>query len=616
MLALFAFIMSIQAGAEQSLEPIGPTPIMFYSGNLSVAEFMQYWGVGNAGQYSGASQEQNELLKRCSVQVMCDYPAWCLLEQEPGVWDWSFYRKNMEILASDGIGYTVFPWLHFPPKWFEDDPRFVRYENLHSGDTIPQLSLWAPFTLTLYDEFYRRLKDEFGQDVFPFIRLAMPSEYGEIGFSTGMTNWLRPQPHARTAYWCGDPEARKDFRRKMRARYWTLDSLNKAWATDYKAWEDVSLPDISLTKEYWLSTPQTRRRWLDFAEWYNGSWVRFIEDAVQIVRRYFPETELIISLGYGAEMLAFGNDEGRVIQRMSALGVSAQTPGDIGYFATRRVSSACRAYGVPYYTEPPGNVPPEREVVRIWMDASNGTQRWFDYPQNMDAARDEFRRYKRFLNAQPPQCGLALWYATSDQWLHTDRLWPEHTLAVADSLRDLADYEAMDDGMIASGGLDRLGVRTLALAQADFLDERALYSVIRWVEDGGTLVILGARSIPVVDGSFELWQRLVPPQGSGDPPFQQSRQVGQGTVYVLNTTGEAAEVADALWTVHAREHPDLLLPDGTSDGVWMTVMQDYVLAYNTSGQAVSVPANIHGNMKTLELAPAEIASIPLERMEN
>lgn len=494
---------------ESKLPPrIGPVPIRFYSGNASVARFMHYQGTRKDGNQDPITPAQIEQLKRCSCRAMCDYIAWCTVEQEPGVWDWSFYRRNAEMLEAAGLEYNVFCWLHFPPRWFLNSDRFVGYEDLATGETIPQMSLWSPEALKLYDEFYERLAKALG-DKIAFIRLAMPSEYGEIGYCTGMTKWLVPQEHARPAYWCGDRHAREHFAGRMLERYTSLDALNRAWATQFSSAGDIQMPDVSQPMAQLVDASPGRTHWLDFMEWYQQSWTDFMIDAVTVTRQHFPDREMIISLGYAAEAGRYGNDQGRHIKAMSGLNVAAQTPGAIGYFAARRVSTACRVYGVSYFTEPPGSVSREQQVLRIWMDASNGTQTWFDYLPNMDRARDLFVRYKKHLTGQPPVCDLGLWLPTWHHYLNPDENWPRQLEAVAGELRELCDYEILDDHMIADGGLERLNIRVLVLADADYLSVAAVNAVRRWVEGGGVFITFQSDPVEMRGDDGGTWRTLI-----------------------------------------------------------------------------------------------------------
>lgn len=497
-----------QAANPPAMPPsIGPTPIRFYSGNLSVGLFRKYWGAQSGDD--GITPERIATLKRCSCQAMCDYITWCTVERDPGQWDWSFYRRNAEMLEAAGLQYNVFCWLHFPPKWYLESDRFVGYRNLANGKTIPQISLWSPEILKIYDEFYARLAKELGSHI-AFIRLAMPSEYGEIGYCSGMTKWLVPQDAAGPGYWCADPHAIAHFRAACLEKYKTLTALNAVWGTAFKTPDEITMPDPKASGAF--ASDQARTRWLDFIDWYQQSWVEFMTQSVAIVRKHFPEKEIILSLGYGGEAAFYGNDQGRFVKAMADLKVAAQTPGAIGYFATRRVSSACRAYNVPYFTEPPGNVPRDQQVLRIWMDGSNGTQTWFDYLQNMDGARDLFLRYKRYLTGKPPRCTLAFWLPTWHQYSHPAEAWPTLLGNTASETRDLCDYEVVDDHMLADGALEKLGIRVFALTSADVVSKPALQAVRRWVEGGGVFITFSDTPATVRGGTAQDWSELAKPR--------------------------------------------------------------------------------------------------------
>ena len=160
-----------------------------------------------------------------------------------------------------------------------------------------------------------------------------------------MTNWLVPQEHVHGGYWCGDDYARADFRDSIRRKFGTLADLNQRWGLELTDREAVAPPEAPAElagEARELAIPEARRRWLDFVDWYQDAWGEFLVKATGIVRQHFPDGELILSLGYGAEPVPWGNDQSRHIKRIAEAGAAAQTPGDIGYFATRRVSTACR----------------------------------------------------------------------------------------------------------------------------------------------------------------------------------------------------------------------------------------------------------------------------------
>lgn len=605
---------------------IRDTPIRFYSGNLSVGWFMQYWGTGQPGNTGAIDRPMIDLLHRCGCTAMCDYLAWCHIQEEPGRWDWSFYRENARKLHAAGIQYNTFAWLHFPPKWFMESDDWVPYRCLEHGTELKQLSLWAPFTLRLYDEFYRRLAADLGETV-DFIRLAMPSEYGEIGYPIGMTNWLVPQDHVHGGYWCGDDFALRDFRAKMQARFNSLDALNARWGTDFATWEAVAppqSPNECAARALETRSPADRRRWLDFVDWYQDAWGEFAHAATNAVRKHLPDREVIISLGYGAEPVAWGNDQSRHIKRISQANAAAQTPGDIGYFATRRVSTACRVYGVPYFTEPPGNVDRERQVRRLFYDISNGTQTWFDYPQNLDGARDILAANLDHLNGQPPVCDVAFLMPSSWWWCHPTMHWPDRTIRFAEGLRDRMDYEVLDELLVRDGGLQRLGNRVLVLCEGHFMQAETLSALVDWVSGGGVLALMGVDRLEDIDGSVAVFESLCPasaPSGSDVKAcWDSGRKVGAGRVIFLsgatNETmpGQQAVVLELAYHLSGLDpsRTDAPAIDEQADGVLATLFADRALFYNGTekrvSKSVAVPGPEGPRRVTLDIPARSIAA--------
>jgi len=619
-----------QPKKQLDLEPIGPTLIRFYTGNLSVGNFMSYYGV-EANDEGGMNDEIVATMKRCSYSVMCDYVAWPIVERQEGKWDFSFHIANAKMLDENGLGYNIFSWLHFPPKWYEEGGKFVPYVNVETGNSIPQMSLWSPDLPNVFGNYYRELGKALGEHI-DFVRIAMPTEYGEIGYCAGYTKWLRPQEFAEPAYWCGDEYAKADFRKAMMKRYGSIEKINEAWKADFKTADDIAMPDTVNAPGDFTSSKFARRQWVDFIDWYNQAWADCLAEVTGIIAKYFPGKELIGSLGYGWEKPEYGNDQGRHIEAMKKLGLSCQSPGDIGYFPTRRVSSACRHYKVPYYTEPPDSVSADRELNRIFMDISNGVETWFDYLPNTDGARHHFRAYKKHITGQPPRSNVAVWHPTLDHWLHPDQFWSKPIYDIADQLRDMMAYEIVDDRMISSGALDTLNVKQLILGGADWLDSKAWTNVHNWVEAGGVLVVLSDKPIADIDGATSLWERQVvetvpvvinpvcehitgegvahaspdrregkrfPAHGKSFSPCggettlhhlkAGTKMMGKGKILTVNTVGltkeQRAVIAGRLCFEAGSQvgHPEnnTKLVDGKIDGILSTRFDDKILYFNT-----------------------------------
>ncbi len=529
--------------SPESSQRIGPTLIPFYTGNLSVDIFMYYWGTakGSGTGISDVTPDLIETLHQISVFADTDYLAWCISEKEKGVWDFAYYQENARRLHQSGLQYDVFCWVHFPPKWAVEGVDFTPYVDLESGQPTRQVSAWDPNLPHIYGRYYAELKEHLG-DQIDFLRVAYPSEYGEIGYPNGMTNWLVPQVYPHPGYWCADRYAKADYQKVFLARYGSLDALNRAWGTGFATAEEITFPavkgNLTAKKARVPANIQARRYWLDFVNWFQDHVNRCFREISRVVRRNFPDKKQIGSLGYGSEKVCYGNDTSRHVKMLHTERVSAQTPGAIGYFATRRVSSACHFYHTGYYTEPPGDVDPMDEVKRIWMDASNGAQVYFDYPQNLKRAIPEFIKYKIHLNGRRSLTDVAYFFPSSSFWLEPDMDWPTHTYAVAEALRNQLDFEIIDELMIQDGALDAMGIHTLVWVEGNLVADKTLSAVHHWIERGGSLIRRGTGLVYDLDGQEAHWINRLPAGQFSDNLRSvwgsSHHPLGAGTVIVID----------------------------------------------------------------------------------
>jgi hypothetical protein len=627
----------------------GPTLIPFYTGNLSVSYFMQYWGTGPAQVNDFETPERIALLKRTSCIADCDYLGWCRCEPEPGRWDFAPYRRNCDALHAAGLKYVPFCWLHFPPRWYQEEAGFVPYRCLEHGEEVKQQSLWAPATPEIYDHFYAKLADAFGRDI-DFLRLAMPSDYGEIGYPAAMTSWLVPQEHAHAGYWCGDRYARRAFREFVERKFKTVAAANAAWGTEWKSFDDVTFPEVNddlaaARRARESGKPADRRRWLDFVAWYHQSQLDFMRQAVGIVRRYLPDIEIVVSVGYASELPAYGNDYGAIPKLAAELGVSLQTPGNVGYLPLKRVATACHFYGARYYTEPPGRVDRNAQVARIFNDADDGAQMWFDYPGNLDGARDLFHDYAGYLTGKPAITDVALFMPMSDHRLHPGNGFPPELMETADRLRERMDYGVVDELMAANGALKKY--RLLIMPAGHVFEARALAAIEKWVRGGGVLFCREVGGVETIDGDRGFEKRLMPrdlppvddiaPAGALDYDAaveRCARRVGRGYVVKLPAGWEHSalffELATRLNFDLRRLDPKLrngVVIETGDNGVATALFADRILLHNSGDGEVALhvalrPADFEHRddlgrpakwAYDLTLAPHSIAAIALRR---
>ena len=597
-----AALVSLVTAVRADDPPIGPTLIPFYTGNLSVSPFMIYWGTAQGPVNDLVTPERISLLKRISCFADCDYQSWALTESEHGKWDFSMYRKNAEALHAAGIGYIPFCWVHFAPKWYLDDPEFVPYQCVEHGEKLIQLSPWGPAFWSRCRAFYAAQHAAIGDQV-DWMRVATPSDYGEIGYPAGMTSWLVPQKHAHAGYWCGDPFAREDFRTEMRKRFGTLSALNARWGSSFRAWADVTYPDVLDEKAAAVARKSgkatDRRRWLDFIEWYSGYWSRFVPRLCSLIRDYYPKQPLIVSVGYASELTKFGNDYSAVPKLAHRVGIALQTPGNVPYYALKRVSTACRFYNASYYTEPPGDVTANSEIARVFNDVSNGVQVFFDYPQNLDRVRGPLASYKQHMTGARPVVDVAIFHPTTEHRLACGAdNFPKNAYMLAEIGRDLFDYDVIDEELISDGALARY--RVLAYVAGNVAEASTLRKIAEWVRRGGVLVTAAMGSVETVEGDKHLWDTLLPddlggagrnkPTGDG---FRVSR-VGNGLVIRAdaqpdNSASMARIVARVAYHLSdiAPGFSNAPLVDAEPDSVVATLFPDRILYYNGTDKKIT-----------------------------
>lgn len=586
-------------------------PIPFYIGNMSV-DLVVGHPIADPNNIP-ANDATIRRMRESGAFASVDYLAWRHVEKEPEQMDFSDYSQKATFMRANGMDYVPFSWVHFPPQWYLESEDFVPYENLATGETIPQVSLWSPDLERLFDRFYGALADQMGGEI-SFIRLAMPSEYGEIGYCAGYTNWLVSQPHAGPGFWCGDRFARADFRRDAMERYGSIEAVNKAWGTDFGTEEAIVLPDPAHWADL-IRSVEGRTRWLDFLDWYNGSMERGLETLVRVVRRHFPETEIVFSLGYAAERPTYGNDQGRYLKAAARLGIVPQSPTNVGHFAPRRVASASRFYGVPYVTEPPGVMNADQVLDRIFIEISNGTDVWFDYLGNLEAGRESLDAYRELLDGRRPDIDIALWHPTVDLELDpANRNWSLQTGDVAEALRDAVDYHVMDDRMIRDGALEKLGISCLILAGGQWGERKAWEKVRAWVEAGGSFILGQGGPVTDAHGTTDLRELLGADQKAVEAPSDMStfaafaesatRPLGKGHVLMLDTQSlPPAHKAEVLARLAATTAQSPAI-----DGVLLSRFGDEVVLFNSTREGRTVSLQ---NGNTVDLPARSIRKVNL-----
>jgi hypothetical protein len=609
--------------------PAGRLPIPVKTGNLSV-DLIMAAAKGQPRPEPHASPEFDRYRDLASIGSVEDYLCWLPLEPERDQLRWEYYERNATELELRGMGYTVYPWLHFVPDWVLHSEFWEPLRCLDHDDTTFAPSIWSPATLALFDRFYGALRKRLGSRV-KGIYVSMVCDYGEVGYPVGMADWVVPAAHKHPGFWCGDARARQDFRESALKRYGTLAGINAAWGTAfaeptaiaYPPWTASEGPPSAELQALPLpARTQARRRWLDFVDWYQQAMVDFAAKAVAVSRRHYPDTPHEVKIGFGSERVMYGADYTAFVARSQADSYTVRsTHGKLEPYFYRRFSSAARHYGVPLVTEPPSGVSRDEEVERIFKDAISGTTEYFDYPQNLLDASDLFARFGIYLEGQHSLTAVAFFFPTTDHRLRAGQHLPTRLKAACDAATDRFDYSILDERLVRAGALAR--ERLLILVEGNVIEADVLERIQAWVEEGGVLLAARFGEVETVEGDTVWAERCLLPL-AGLPPAdslctRQAKPLAAGMIDVGSPSDEGLLSGD--WNPRESGHwewggePGAVSKrwSGADAGIWLAVDPtreiELALAVALHPKRLQVPCEVRINGTRLGTVSPERTSI-------
>lgn len=564
---LLAFILNT-AGLAQ-VPTFDGRPWNLSTGNLSVS-YVQGSPVGAFPKpnYFEAPPAADVLtrLKNSGLVADEDYIAWGAVEREPGKWEWAQHDAMERALHKARLKYVVYNWAHFPPVWLRDqkDKRTLM-KCLEHGEETNYLSIFDPRTIEWYDHFYKAIHDHFGDRVDD-IYACILGPYGEGNYPLAVPDWIN-MGHCHEGYWCADEHATKAFQTAMDRKYGSVDKLNAAWGTklaefgDVRPPKEIAHPDFKPSLAAFAS-PQDKRRWLDFITWYHQAIIDFTEQAVKTVLKYYPASKVRIKPGGsagGVNPLPWGTYCPGYARMAKGYGIVLQ-PADCqgAVFADKWMGTAYQFYGVTESTEPATALDEKAFVRRIFSDASAGAKQFFTY--EFEQHVPDIQKYVHLITGKPGEAEVAVYCPTTLYRLGANL---GYTIQASNEMRDLCEYDVLDEALILDGALDAKRYKALVIYQADVVDDPVLEMFERYVSDGGRLIVVG--STPIKNIASKEWK-------------------GAAKVERVNPANGAK-----MWRPElAKSLSGLKGVDGKLDGVWTTRRGQQVLAYNSTDKLATV----------------------------
>jgi hypothetical protein len=565
---LFAALCIFQAVAAMARDTnFDGRPWNISTGNLSVT-FIQHSPIGAYPQdgYLEPPPPKETLVRMKEAGLVADedYIGWGAVERAPGQWSWQQHDTMEKALHQAGLKYVAYTWVHFPPLWLrgQDSERTLMRCLEHDKEAF-YLSIFDPRTVQWYDHFYKNLHDHFG-DRIDDVYACILGPYGEGNYPLMEPSWVN-MGHCHEGYWCGDKYAVQAFQIAMKRRYFEVTNLNQAWGASYASFDEVRPPAECSGEKFAPSlsafpTPQARRRWLDFITWYHQAIIDFAEQSVRVVLKYFPPEKVRLKPGGsagGVNPLPWGTycpGYAKMAQPYHIVLQPADCQGAV--FADKWVGTAYQFYGVKEGTEPAGNLSGKDFARRMFSDASCGAAQFFTY--EFDAHAADMRQYVHLYTGKPGETEIAV-YAPTTLYRLGASLQP--TIAAAAKLRDLCEFDVLDELLIADGALSTSRYKHLLIFQADIVDRPILNQFDAFQRGGGKICVIGGGQINDVEGH--------PWSGAA------------------STTAIPTAKTDKPWlTQLAEKLAGARGVDGKLDGLWTCRRGGGVFIYNATGKPV------------------------------
>ncbi|MBE7955765.1 beta-galactosidase [Microbacterium oxydans] len=235
---------------------------------------LAYGGDYNPDQWSEATWHEDIRLMREAGVNMVSLPifSWPQLEPEPGIFDWAWLDRIIDLLWEAGIAIDLATATATPPSWLlrahpEMAPWDADGHRLEFGSRqtyCPSSPIWR-------------------ENVARMAR-AMAERYGE---HPGLAMWHISNEYGDHTSRCWCPESARHFRRWLRDRYGDLDGLNEAWGVNvwgqrYTSWEHIETPKKA-------PGPVNPTKLLDFERFSSDALLELFQVEIDVLREVTPD---------------------------------------------------------------------------------------------------------------------------------------------------------------------------------------------------------------------------------------------------------------------------------------------------------------------------------------
>jgi len=493
-------------------------------------------------------------------------------EVAEGRWNWT--RPVTEKEATEHAGGTWGLSLHaaFPPTWerpeFTDD--FLTCLEHHQQ--IPALSPWSPSLKPFAEKVWKASAGQFG--MIPVAVVGVHGQFGDAGLPAGFTDLsedLKAQwtaalatDHNHSGFWCADEKALADFSLSMPGKYGGIEKLNAAWGTQVTS--PIAFP----------TTPEAPyRARLDFVRWYQDGVTAMAGKYLDAAHAAQPTSLLLLPIGPPDACPKTGTDISSLIEAAAKRGAAVtMTNGGYDSFPRNHALSlglaraAARWYKTPIWLQSasPSDEPGFHQ--RIAEALCLGSAGFWDWQENWHEFSSDAQSMSRYFTVATSQVDVAVVFPTSANFLRPDLAAPPLFLQGAMQLRDYADFDVIDEKLIASGALSNY--RVVILMEGAVWEENTLGELESWVKAGGVLLAYDFGKMATPGGSTEVFGRLFPQAGKAQIPTLREQFEGKvPDTYTIDPSDPKME-----WLL---------------DGDWQTTKEGEEGRYASASAAIRLP---------------------------
>jgi hypothetical protein len=531
-----------------------------------------------------------ELWAAAGVTSWESYIRWAGIEMSPGIWDFTTYDAELETLQKNGLKWVPFLIAgpnYATPKWYRDSTDAKYYKCLeHDMDSGVQ-SIFNPAWRARVDEFVRRFAGRYRDGGgIESVLLGITGDYGEAIYPVEDVGHWTGNYHQHPGYWAGDPYARESFRKWLAAKYGDAASLDRAWGANFSSIQDIEpfLPEKR----------PSDAAWLDMLTWYRESIEGWADFWIATARKYFPDTRIYLCTG-GDGNPKHGSRFGRQVKIAAKYGAGVRITNEGSDYAnnftlTRWVASAGKFYGTYYGFEPASGVTPPAVVRRVYNVTASGAGQLFEYSGNVVQAaawKGNYPEWVKEFATVKSIVPVAAFIPETSLALNPDR-WGDFYAAMR-ALRELGDFDFVDEQMAADGALDRY--RIVYFPDGAVVDDAAGAALDKWVRAGGLLIGRDLEKVRLLSGSpllsgfngkskkTDSLKKIVQPYGDG---FVASHSLDIASLSFMNKTFRIQEQMFSKACMIDGKYPCLPEADGAGDGVFTTLTPDGLLMLNTT----------------------------------